>query len=137
MRRRALSIGAGALFVVAVPVFLVATNVAWVINAPLLYSFGFDRHDIAARTGIERAELLSTARQIRDYFNGSEEFLTVGVVRSTISFSLKASSALSATSNGGCLAPGPSLRPSFGRQRTPPVSSSCRASTKRAARPCS
>ena len=81
MRTRALMIGAGALFVVAVPVLLVATNVAWVINAPLLYSYGFDKRDIAARTGIERDELLSAARQIRDYFNGSEEFLAVSVVR--------------------------------------------------------
>ena len=68
-----------ALFVVAVPVFLIATNVRAVINAPVLYSYGFDKYDIPAYTGIERGELLSAARQIRDYFNNGEEFLTVGV----------------------------------------------------------
>ena len=69
-----------ALFVVAVPVFLIATNVRWVINAPILYSYGFDKYDIPAYTDIERSELLSAARQIRDYFNNGEEFLTVGIV---------------------------------------------------------
>ena len=72
-------LAAVALFVAAVPVFLIASNVRWVINAPLLYSYGFDRYDIPARTGIERGELLSAAEQIRSYFNNSEEFLVVSV----------------------------------------------------------
>ena len=61
------------LFVVLVPVFLIATNVRWVINLPLLYSYGFDRYDIPAYTGIDRSELLLSARQIRDYFNGEAD----------------------------------------------------------------
>ena len=64
--------------VLSVPVLLITTNVRWVINAPVLYSYGFDRYDIPARTGIERSELLSAARQIRDYFNDDEDFLVVG-----------------------------------------------------------
>ena len=75
---RALAIGA---FLVAVPVFLITTNVRWVINTPLLYSYGFNKYDIPDRTGIERDELLSAGRQIRDYFNNDEEFLDVSVVR--------------------------------------------------------
>ena len=61
------------LFVVLVPVFLIATNVRWVINLPVLYSYGFDRYDIPAYTGIDRSELLLSARQIRDYFNGEAD----------------------------------------------------------------
>ena len=73
--------------VVAVPLFLISSNVRWVINAPLLYSYGFARYDIASLTGIERGELMSAARQIRDYFNNGREELDVrvaqgGVVRS-------------------------------------------------------
>jgi integral membrane protein (TIGR01906 family) len=79
--RRLLRLVATGLFVAAVPVFLIATNVRWVINAPLLYSDGFDRYEVERRTGIERAELLSAARQIRDYFNDDEEYLTVRVVK--------------------------------------------------------
>ena len=66
-------------FVVAVPIFLIAVSARWVINAPILYSFGFDRHQVAAYTGIERAELLSAGRQIRDYFNGNDEYLDVRI----------------------------------------------------------
>jgi len=67
-------------FFIAVAVFLIATNVRWVINAPLLYSYGFDKYDIPARTGMERDELLSAARQIRDYFNNDDEYITVSVI---------------------------------------------------------
>ena len=69
------------LFVASVPIFLITTNVRLVINAPLLYSYGFDKYDIPVFTGIERSELLSAARQIRDYFNNDEEFLDVRVVQ--------------------------------------------------------
>ncbi|MCI0438370.1 MAG: TIGR01906 family membrane protein [Chloroflexi bacterium] len=68
------------LFVIAVPVFLITSNVRWVINAPFLYSYGFDKYDISAYTRLERGELLSAARQIRDYFNNDEESITVRVV---------------------------------------------------------
>ena len=69
-----------ALAVMSVPVLLITTNVRWVINAPVLYSYGFDKYDIPAYTGLERTELLSAGRQIRDYFNNDEEFLSVRVV---------------------------------------------------------
>ena len=82
---RALRILAIALFVAAVPVFLIATNVRWVIGAPLLYGYGFEKYDIPSVTGIELDELLSAARQIRDYFGNDEEFLTVSVIQYGIS----------------------------------------------------
>ena len=81
-RPRIVSIITGALavaFVAAVPIFLIAVSARWVINAPILYSFGFDRHQVAAYTGIEREELLSAGRQIRDYFNGNDELLDVRI----------------------------------------------------------
>ncbi len=78
--KKLLRLAAAALFVAAVPLFLIATNVRWVINTPLLYSYGFDRHGSVERTGIERDELLSAGRQIRDYFNNDDEFITVSVI---------------------------------------------------------
>ena len=79
---------AGGLFVAAVPVFLIATNTRLVINAPFLYSYGFDAYDIPSVTGISRSELLSAGKQIRDYFNNDEEFLDVRVVQNDVSLSL-------------------------------------------------
>ena len=85
---KALRLLAGGLFVAAVPVFLIATNTRLVINAPFLYSYGFDAYDIPTRTGIDRDELLSAAKQIRDYFNNDEELLDVRVVQDGVLRSL-------------------------------------------------
>ncbi len=74
-----LKLAATVLFVAAAPILLIAASVRWVINAPVLYSSGFDRHNIEAATGIERGELLSAARQIRDYFNDDVEYMDVMV----------------------------------------------------------
>ncbi|MDA1188534.1 MAG: TIGR01906 family membrane protein [Chloroflexi bacterium] len=76
------------LFVLVIPVFLITSNVRWVIAAPFLYSYGFDRYDIPERTGIERSELLSAAGQIREYFDNGEEFLDVRVTQNGITRSL-------------------------------------------------
>ena len=59
------------------PVFLIAGSVRVVINAPALYSYGFDRYDIPAYTGIERDDLLEVAARIRAYFNDDSEYLIV------------------------------------------------------------
>ncbi len=68
------------LFVIAVPLFLIAVNVRWVVNFPPLYSYGFDRYDIPRRTGIERDQLISAGQQIRAYFNNDVELLEIRVV---------------------------------------------------------
>ena len=77
---RPLTILAATLFVVAVILFLIAFNVRWVINFPPLYSYGFDRYDIPEYTGIERNELISAGKQIRDYFNNDADLLEISVV---------------------------------------------------------
>ena len=66
-------------FVIAIPLFLIITNLRVVVNTPLLYSYGFDQYEIEAVTGIEREELLSAGKQIRDYFNNEERWLDVRV----------------------------------------------------------
>ena len=83
---RFLKIPLAVLFIALVPIFLIAISVRWVINFPPLYSYGFDQYDIPRRTGIERAELISAGKQIRDYFNNDEELLAVRVVLRGILF---------------------------------------------------
>ena len=68
-----------AAFIVAIPLLLIITNLRVVVNTPLLYSYGFDQYEIERVTGIERAELISAGRQIRDYFNNEEVWLDVQV----------------------------------------------------------
>ena len=64
-------------FVIAIPLFLIIMNLRVVVNTPLLYSYGFDQYEIERVTGIERDELLSVGKQIRDYFNNEERWLNV------------------------------------------------------------
>ena len=59
------------------PLFLVTTNVNIIINSGWLYNYGFSTYDIANRTGIENEELPNVARDIKRYFNSSEEPLQV------------------------------------------------------------
>ena len=68
-----------ALFVFIVPILLISSSVLLVINAPLIYSYGFERYEIDERTGIEYNELINAAGQIVEYFNnGADGELSVG-----------------------------------------------------------
>ena len=67
------------IFVALVPVFLAVSSVRWVVNAPVLYDYGFDKYEISSRTRIEKSELLLAASYIREYFNNDQEFLDVKV----------------------------------------------------------
>ena len=56
------------LILIAVPLLLIATNVRSVVAFPYLYSYGFEKYDIEAYTGIEIEQLELAGKQIRDYF---------------------------------------------------------------------
>lgn len=71
---------ATALFVVAVPVFLLLTNVRVAAMEPRVSGYAFDRYDAVQRTGVERAELDRAARDIARYFRDDEPLLTTRVV---------------------------------------------------------
>ena len=66
-----------ALFIVAVPLFLVTASVAWAFNSVGVYERGFDKYQISSYTGITRADLVQVAADIRHYFNSGEEPLAV------------------------------------------------------------
>ena len=66
-------------FVIAIPLFLIIMNLRVVVNTPVLYSYGFDQYEIEQVTGIERDDLISAGKQIRDYFNNEERWLNVQV----------------------------------------------------------
>ena len=66
-----------ALFVVAVPLFLVTAGVTWAFNSPGVYQGGFERYDVSRVTGITDADLRQVSADIRSYFNSREEPLAV------------------------------------------------------------
>lgn len=59
-------------FVIALPIALLTTNIRILANAPLVYSYAFDRYNAERSTGLSRADLNSTAAALRRYFNDSE-----------------------------------------------------------------
>jgi integral membrane protein (TIGR01906 family) len=60
-------------FVVALPIALLTTNIRLLVNAPLVYSYAFDRYDAEDTTGLARSELDGVASALRDYFNNGEK----------------------------------------------------------------
>lgn len=60
------------LFVVALPVAIVTTNVRLLANAPIVYRYAFDHYDAETTTGLSRTDLDSTAVALREYFNSGD-----------------------------------------------------------------
>src|SRR5688572_2018954 len=71
---------ATALFVIALPVFLVTTNVRVLASEVRFYEEGFRRHDADVATGIEMAELDRAARKIAEYFSNDASTLRIVVI---------------------------------------------------------
>ena len=61
------------IFVVALPVALLSTNIRLLANAPFVYDYAFDRFDAEDSTGLSRADLDGTAVELRRYFNNGEK----------------------------------------------------------------
>lgn len=64
---------ATALFWLCLPVFLVTSNVRYVVNEPRLYDYGFLKFNATTQTGIPLEELQKVARAMIQYFNSTEE----------------------------------------------------------------
>lgn len=62
-----------ALFVIAVPLFLITASVTWAFNNPGVYQNGFQKYNISFVTSITEADLEQVSADIRSYFNSREE----------------------------------------------------------------
>ena len=71
---------ASGLFIVAVPLFLVLTNVRFAASEPRVFEYSFDRYDAEAVSGVSRPQLDAAAREIVSYFQNGDEFLDIRVV---------------------------------------------------------
>ena len=63
--------------VLATPVFLVTSNVTWAFNFPGLYTYGFQKYEIAPQMVMPPEELERIAAEIRAYWNNDAELLDV------------------------------------------------------------
>ncbi|MQF95897.1 MAG: TIGR01906 family membrane protein [SAR202 cluster bacterium] len=66
-----------ALFIVAIPLFLVTVSVTWAFNSPGLYNNGFEKYSISRISGITDSDLRQVSSELRHYFNSGEEPLDV------------------------------------------------------------
>jgi len=77
-----------AVFIIAVPLLLVAGSISIAVNCGALYRYGFSSNNIASVTGISDAELARVADELIDYFNSSEDYVNITVVKDGESFTL-------------------------------------------------
>ena len=66
-----------ALFLFAVPVFLITGSLTWAFNSIGLYEDGFEKYRIARASGISPDDLRQVALDLRSYFNSGQEPLHV------------------------------------------------------------
>jgi integral membrane protein (TIGR01906 family) len=79
-RARWLGTLGAAIFVVALPLALIGTNVRLLFTSSPLYTFALSSYDVPAVTGIPREELARAMAEIRDYFTNDQELLRITVV---------------------------------------------------------
>jgi len=66
-----------ALFIIAVPLFLITATVTWAFNSPGVYNDGFEKYSISRISGITDTDLRQVGADIRHYINSGEEPLAV------------------------------------------------------------
>lgn len=79
---------AALLFIIAIPVALITTNIRVAANEPRLYEYAADHYDTPATTGIERSELLRASGELRDYFNNDADTIFIRVQKDGAPISL-------------------------------------------------
>ena len=67
------------MFIVAVPAFLLLSNVRIAAMEPRVYEYSISRYDAVGRTGIDLVQLDRAAREIADYFRNDESLLAIRV----------------------------------------------------------
>ncbi|MDA0263303.1 MAG: TIGR01906 family membrane protein [Chloroflexi bacterium] len=63
---------AWALFIIAVPMFLVTGSVTWAFNSPGLYNNGFEKYSISRVSGITDPDLRQVGADLRSFFNSRD-----------------------------------------------------------------
>jgi integral membrane protein (TIGR01906 family) len=76
------------LFIFCLPVLLVTASLAWAVNSPWLYEYGFKKYDVSSTTGLTETELEKVAVGLVYYFESNEEYIDLTVMRDGKPFEL-------------------------------------------------
>ncbi|HLB29225.1 MAG TPA: TIGR01906 family membrane protein [Dehalococcoidia bacterium] len=69
----------GWLFILALPVLLLTSNIRWVTSEERFYRYEFDRQGVQARTGLPEEDLMRVTRSLLDYFNSNSPTVDVRI----------------------------------------------------------
>ena len=69
------------LFVLCLPVLLLTASIGWAANSSWLYRYGFQKYDVSSTTGLAESELEKAATGLISYFNSSDEYISLTVVK--------------------------------------------------------
>ena len=75
-------------FILCVPALLLTVSLSSAMNCPWLYQYGFNKYDISYVTGLAPAELEKAADGLIQYFNSSEEYISLTVIKNGQPFTL-------------------------------------------------
>jgi integral membrane protein (TIGR01906 family) len=81
MKLRILGITAKWLFILCLPFLLITASLGWAVNSHWLYNHGFAQYDVGQTTGLASSELEKTADGLISYFNSSEEYISLTVIK--------------------------------------------------------
>ena len=76
------------IFVLCLPVLLVAASIGWVANSLWVYQYGFQKFNVSQITGLADTELEKVAAGLVDYFNSGEEYISLTVMKDGKPFEL-------------------------------------------------
>jgi integral membrane protein (TIGR01906 family) len=76
------------LFIVCLPVMLLAASVSGAVNSLWLYKYSFDKYGVSQTTGLAQSELDRAASGLIDYFNSGDETIRLTVIKDGESLTL-------------------------------------------------
>ena len=75
-------------FMLCLPVLLLAVSLGWAANSLWLYKYGFHKYDVSSTTGLDDSQLEKVAIGLISYFNSGEEYITLTVAKNGEPFPL-------------------------------------------------
>jgi integral membrane protein (TIGR01906 family) len=73
MKMRILSLLAGFLFIICIPLLLVTSSARIALNTPQLYEYGWNKYESSVASGLSISELHEVNQGVIDYFNTNQE----------------------------------------------------------------
>ena len=69
------------LLILCMPVLLLTVSIGAMMNSAWLYEYGFEKYNVAQTTGLADSELEKAATGLVGYFNSSEEYIDLSLVK--------------------------------------------------------